>query len=99
MTAGTEHPNPRSRGMKARPERPRRLMMSSMTKATRDMYPLSSSMASARNRMKMLGRKVRMPPTPEMMPSTIREVTMGPVPTAARPSDTRPEKASSPISK
>ena len=27
------------------------------------------------------------------------EVTMGPVPTAARPSDTRPEKASRPISK
>ena len=37
MTAGTEQPNPTSRGRKARPDRPKRLMMSSMTKATRAM--------------------------------------------------------------
>lgn len=39
------------------------------------MYPLSSRKARARNRIKMLGRNVRIPPTPAMIPSTISEVS------------------------
>ena len=89
MTAGTVQPNPSNNGRNALPDNPRLLIISSMTNATRDMYPLSSKSARARKRMKMFGRNVRIPPTPEMMPSTINEVNIGLVWTAARPFDTR----------
>ena len=99
MTAGTVQPNPSNNGRNALPDNPRLLIISSMTNATRDMYPLSSKSARARRRMKMFGRNVRIPPTPEMMPSTINEVNIGLVWTAARPFDTRFENTSRAISK
>ena len=49
------------------------------------MYPLSSRMASARNRMKILGMKVRMPPTPATTPSTTREIIQSAVWIAVSP--------------
>ena len=49
--------------------------------------------------MKMLGRKVRIPPTPAITPSTTREVSMGLVCIAARPPETAPEKKSRAVSK
>ena len=99
MIAGTEHPNPRSSGRNARPESPRRLMMSSITKATLAIYPLSSSKARARKRMKILGRKVRIPPTPEIIPSTISYFSIGLTLIAARPSEVSLEICSRAISK
>ena len=76
MMAGTEQPNPNKRGINARPDNPNLLIISSMTKATRDIYPLSSRKARARKRIKIFGRKVRIPPTPEIIPSTIKEITI-----------------------
>ena len=35
--------------------------------------------------MKILGRKVRIPPTPAMIPLVIREISISPAPTAVRP--------------
>ena len=99
MIAGTEHPNPRSRGRKARPESPRRLIMSSITKATLAIYPLSSNKARARKRMKILGRKVRIPPTPEMIPSTIRDWSKGLTLSACRLLEVSSEICSNAISK
>ena len=74
MTAGTVQPNPKSMGKNALPDSPTIPMVSFITYATLAIYPLSSRKARARNRIKILGRKVSIPPTPAMMPSTIREV-------------------------
>ena len=76
ITAGTVQPNPRSSGRKARPDSPSLLMISSMTNATLAIYPLSSRIASARKRINILGRNVRIPPTPEIIPSIIRDCSM-----------------------
>ena len=59
IMAGTEQPKPMSMGMNALPDRPKCRRVRSMTKAALAMYPLSSKNARARNRMKILGRKVR----------------------------------------
>ena len=77
IMAGTEQPNPKSNGRNAFPESPTRLIRSSMTNAALAIYPLSSRYPRARKRIKMLGRKVRIPPTPEMIPSTISDCSMG----------------------
>ena len=84
MMAGTVHPNPSIIGRNAFPESPAFPMMPSMTYATLDIYPLSSRIASARNRITILGIKVRIPPTPAMMPSVIREIIHPAQPTAFR---------------
>ena len=99
ITAGTEQPKPRRSGIKALPDNPRCPIMSSMTKATLDIYPLSSKKARARNKIKILGRNVRMPPTPEMIPSTIREMSMALTWRETSPSSAKEDRLSSPISK
>ena len=76
ITAGTEQPKPSSNGIKALPESPILLIMSSITNATLDIYPLSSRKASARKSIKILGKKVKIPPTPEIIPSTTREISI-----------------------
>ena len=60
------------------------------------MYPLSSKKAKAKNRIKMLGKNSKMPPTPAMMPSTIRELSSGATWSASSPAATPPEIMSSP---
>ena len=99
IRAGTVHPKPKRRGRNARPDNPRQLIISSMTNATLDIYPLSSRIARARKRMKILGKNVRIPPTPAMIPSRIKEESMGFVCIASSPPDTKAEKFSNPISK
>ena len=41
------------------------------------MYPLSSKKASAKNKIKILGKNVNIPPTPAIIPSTKSDVTAG----------------------
>ena len=99
MIAGTVQPNPKIMGINARPESPSLLIIPSMTYATRAIYPLSSRKANARNRMKMFGRKVRIPPTPAMMPSTSRERSTSLTPTAISPSLINADRLSIPNSR
>ena len=61
--------------------------------------PMSSRKANARNRMKMFGRKVRIPPTPAMMPSTSRERSTSLTPTAISPSLINADRLSIPNSR
>lgn len=82
MTAGTVQPNPNSIGRNARPESPTIPIVSFMTYATLAIYPLSSRNASARKRIKIFGRNVRIPPTPASAPSTTREITQSEAPAA-----------------
>ena len=62
------------------------------------MYPLSSRKARARNRIKILGRKVRIPPTPDMIPSTTSEQTQSEAPMAVSAVLAASKAQSSPIS-
>ena len=82
--AGTEQPNPRTIGINALPESPSFPIIPSITYATLAIYPLSSRNASARKSMNILGRKVSIPPTPAMIPSTIRETITSLVPIPSR---------------
>ena len=72
MTAGTVQPNPISMGTMLRPDRPIFLSSLSMKKATRAMYPLSSSRDRKKNRITMMGRKLITLPTPWKIPSITR---------------------------
>ena len=99
MTAGTEQPNPRSSGRNAFPDSPTLLIRSSMTNAALDIYPLSSRYASARNKIKMFGRKVRIPPTPDRIPSTIRDCSIGLTFHASSTTPVLSESSTSPVSK
>ena len=57
MMAGTLQPNPTSIGTKLRPDRPKRRSTLSITKATRAMYPESSSIESSRKSTTMSGQE------------------------------------------
>ena len=63
------------------------------------MYPLSSRNTNARNRIKMFGRKVRIPPTPATIPSTSKERSISFTPAATKPSLNSADRLSMPISK
>ena len=63
------------------------------------MYPLSSRNARARKRINMLGRKVRIPPTPATIPSTIRDISHREVPIASSTVKSVLEPCSNPTSK
>ncbi len=62
------------------------------------MYPLSSKKARAKNNMNILGRKVRIPPTPAIIPSTIREVQNSPALIAVKKLTAPSENVSNPPS-
>ena len=72
ITAGTVHPNPISMGTMLRPESPILRSVRSITKATRAMYPLSSSRERKRNSSTISGRKLSTLPTPSKIPSSTR---------------------------
>ena len=77
MIAGTEHPNPISIGTKLLPESPILRSNLSIIKATRAMYPLSSSIERKKNKTTMTGKKLKTLPTPANTPSIINECTTG----------------------
>ena len=80
MMAGTVHPKPSSIGINALPDRPIEPIMESIMYATRDMYPLSSRNARHRKSIAILGKNSRIPPTPAIMPSTMRLMSQSAVP-------------------
>ena len=69
MIPGIAQAKDDSRATKARPSRPTRLMILSMRKAARDMYPTPSRKAMMRNMMMIWGTKVSTEPTPPIRPS------------------------------
>ena len=71
ITAGTVQPKPISIGTMLRPERPILRSILSMKKATRAMYPVSSSMDRKKNITTIIGRKLSTLPTPSKIPSMI----------------------------
>ena len=72
MMAGTEQPKPISIGTILRPDRPIFLKSLSMTNATLAIYPLSSIKDRKKNRVTMIGRKLKTLPTPAKTPSISR---------------------------
>ena len=72
IIAGTVHPNPISMGTKLRPDRPNLRSGLSIIKATRAMYPVSSSIERKKNSVTIIGKKLSTLPTPANMPSIIR---------------------------
>ena len=89
MIAGTEHPNPKRRGMKLLPCSPIRCMRRSVTNAARAMYPEYSRNAIARNSSIMLGKNTMTPPTPPITPSTSIDLTSSSLPSGHMPSTPR----------
>ena len=73
ITAGTVQPKPISIGTMLRPDRPMRLRKTSITNATRAMYPLSSRNDRKKKRTTMVGTKLTTLPTPLKMPSMMSE--------------------------
>ena len=71
ITPGTVHPNPISIGTMLRPESPIFLRSLSIIKATRAIYPVSSSKDRKKNNTIMIGRKLSTLPTPLKIPSMI----------------------------
>ena len=69
MIPGIAQAKDDSRATKARPSSPARLMIRSMRKAARDMYPTPSRKAMMRNMMMIWGTKVSTEPTPPIRPS------------------------------
>ena len=69
MIPGIAQAKEDSSATKARPSSPARLMIRSMRKAARDMYPTPSRKAMMRNMMMIWGTKVSTAPTPPMRPS------------------------------
>ena len=74
MIAGTLHPNPMIRGMNDLPCRPMQCIILSIMNAALAMYPESSMNDMHRKSIRILGRNTITPPTPPMMPSTIRSL-------------------------
>ena len=72
ITPGTVHPNPISMGTILLPESPILRRSLSMTNATLAIYPLSSRRERKKNRVTMMGRKLRTLPTPLKIPSITR---------------------------
>ena len=97
IIAGTEQPKPISIGTKLRPESPMRRRSLSMTNATRDMYPVSSSIARKKNSTTIRGRKLSILPTPANTPSITRLCTTGFKPYAVSRPSTHAVKLSIPI--
>ena len=77
MIPGMAQAKDDSSATKARPSRPARLMIRSMRKAARDMYPTPSRRAMTRNMMMIWGMKVSTEPTPPMRPSPSRPARSG----------------------
>ena len=75
MTPGTPQPEPMSMGMKLLPERPNLRKIRSIMKATRAIYPTSSSNASIKNSTSIWGTKPSTAPTPATMPSDTSPVS------------------------
>ena len=73
MIAGTLQPKPTSIGTILRPESPTRRKSLSIKKATRAMYPLSSSRDRNRYNTTTIGTKDSTEPTPVKTPSMISE--------------------------
>ena len=73
IIAGTLHPNPISIGTKERPDSPIFRSSLSITKATRAIYPLSSSRDKKKNNSTIIGRKDNTLPTPAKTPSIIND--------------------------
>ena len=80
MMAGTEQPNPTSSGTMLRPDSPTRRSSLSVTKATRAIYPLSSSRLRKKKSRMMMGTKLATAPTPLMTPSTTSDCTTSDTP-------------------
>ena len=77
ITAGTEQPNPMSRGTMERPERPSLRRSLSVTKAMRAIYPLSSIRLRKKNSIMIMGTKLSTLPTPPNMPSFTSDIMAG----------------------
>ena len=103
MIPGIAQAKEDSSATKARPSSPARLMIRSMRKAARDMYPTPSRTAMMRNMMMIWGMKVSTEPTPPMRPSPRSPASRGwesssqpctTVPSAPKPSSMAPLKGS-----
>ena len=77
MTPGIAQAYEDSMGTKDLPFRPHQPKSLSMRKAARAMYPESSSIAMKKNRMRICGRNMMIPPMPAMMPFSTRFARMG----------------------
>ena len=77
ITPGTVQPKPISIGTMLLPESPILRRSLSVTKATRAIYPLSSSIDRKKKSVTIIGTKLSMLPTPLKIPSTIRECRTG----------------------
>ena len=87
ITPGTVHPKPMSIGTMLRPDKPIFLRSLSITKATRAIYPVSSSKDKKKNNTIIIGRKLSTLPTPAKIPSMINDckVSLTPIFTSRLP--------------
>ena len=81
-----------------RPDRPIFRSSLSITKATRAMYPLSSSRERKKKRTTMMGTKLSTVPTPLKIPSMIREWSTSLMCQAVRAPSTTSVRAPMPVS-
>ena len=72
MYAGTEQPNPVTKGIKLLPCNPNLWKNPSNKKATLLMYPVVSKRAKPIYKIIILGKKSKTAPTPAMIPSTTK---------------------------
>ena len=68
MMPGTPQPVATRTGIKLLPDRPNWRKILSITNATRDIYPISSTMARSRNKTSICGTNPRTAPTPPTIP-------------------------------
>ena len=73
IIAGTEQPKPINIGTKLLPESPTFLSILSIKNATLAIYPLSSNNDKKKNRITIIGKKLKTLPTPEKIPLIINE--------------------------
>ncbi len=76
-------------GTKLLPESPILRSSLSITKATLAIYPVSSSMDRKKNKVTIIGKKLRTLPTPAKIPSMIRLCTTRLIPYASKPDSTK----------
>ncbi len=77
MTPGIAHAYEESMGTNDLPFRPHQLNSLSMRKAARAIYPESSRIAMKKNRMRICGRNMMIPPRPAMIPFCTRSASTG----------------------
>ena len=73
ITPGTVQPKPINIGTILRPESPIFLSSLSMINATRAIYPLSSRIDKKKNKVTIIGKKLKTVPTPLKIPPMIKE--------------------------